>query len=81
MTVHVGCCKVSKIQIDGGSSVNILYGHTLNRMEDTPEQGRKMINPRTQSLLYDFDESKARSPSTVEFSVRAKLFNIAQSYV
>ena len=37
MTVHIGCCKVSKIFIDGGSNVNILYNHTLDRMEDTPE--------------------------------------------
>ena len=38
--VHVGCCKVSKILVDGGNSVNILYSHALDRMEDTPEQAR-----------------------------------------
>ena len=35
-----------------------------------------MISPQTQSLLYDFDRSKARSPGTVEFPVRADPFNI-----
>jgi len=35
MTAHIGRCKVSKILVDGKSGVNILYGHTLDRMEDT----------------------------------------------
>jgi len=42
--VHIGCCKVSKILVDRGSSVNILYDHALDRMEDIPEQARKLIN-------------------------------------
>jgi len=33
--------------VDGGSGVNILYGHVLDRMEDTPELARKMILPQT----------------------------------
>jgi len=37
VTVLIDCCKVSKILVDGGSIVNILYGHALDRMEDTPE--------------------------------------------
>jgi len=57
--------------VDRGSSVNILYDHALNQMEDTPELARKMILPRTQSLLYEFDGSEARSPETVVFPVRA----------
>jgi len=36
VTVHIGCCKVSKILVDGRSSVNIMYGHALYRMEDLP---------------------------------------------
>ena len=37
ITMHIGNCRVSKILIDVGSSVNILYGGALDRMEDTPE--------------------------------------------
>ena len=37
MTAHFGCCKVSKILVNRGCSVNILYGHALDRMGDTPE--------------------------------------------
>ena len=37
VTVHIGCIKVSKFLVDGGSSVNILYDHALDRMEDTLE--------------------------------------------
>ena len=33
--VHIGSCKVSKILVDGESSVNILYDYALDRMEDT----------------------------------------------
>jgi len=45
VVIHIDCCKVSKILVDGRSSVNILYGHALNRMEGTPELARKMITP------------------------------------
>ena len=45
VTVHIGCYKVPKILVDGGSSVNILYGHTLDRMEDTPELAQKNDPP------------------------------------
>jgi len=37
VTAHIGCYKVSKILVDGGSSVNILYSHALDRMDDAPE--------------------------------------------
>jgi len=69
MTIHIGCCKVLKILIGGGSGVNILYGHDLDRIEDTPELARKIIISQTQSLLYKFEGSEARSPGTVEFPV------------
>ena len=78
--VHVGCYKVSKILVNGCSSVNIFYGHALDRMEDTPKQARKLIIPHTQSLLYSFDRSKARSPGMIEFSVRANPFNIVTRF-
>ena len=34
---HIGCYKVLKILVDGESSVNILYDHALDWMDDTPE--------------------------------------------
>ena len=43
--IHIRCCKVSKILVDGGSSVNILYGHALDRMEGSPELAQKLIIP------------------------------------
>jgi len=58
VTMLIGNCRVSKILVDGESSVNILYGGTLNRMEDTPEIARAMISPQTQSHLYEFDGNK-----------------------
>ena len=76
IAVHISCCKVSKILVDGGSSINILYGHDLYRMKDTPELACKMIIPQTQSLLYAFDGSKARSPGTIKFLVRADPCNV-----
>jgi len=30
VAIHISCCKVSMILVDGGSSVNILYGHALD---------------------------------------------------
>jgi len=67
---------MSKILVDGGSSVNILYGHALDKMEDTPELARKMILPQTKSLLYGFDRSEAREPRTVMFPVRVNPYNV-----
>jgi len=43
--MHICCCRVLKILVDGGSSVNVLYGHTLDQMEGTPELTQKMILP------------------------------------
>ena len=48
VAIHISCCKVSKILVDKESSVNILYGHALDRMENTPELAQKMIIPQTQ---------------------------------
>ena len=80
LMVHVGCCKVSKILVDGGSNVNIFYDHALYRMDDIPEQTQKLINPRTQSFLYDFDGREACSPGTVEFPIRADPFNVVTEF-
>ena len=78
--IHINCCKVSKILVYGGNSINILYEHALDRMEDTPELAGKRIIPQTQSLLYRFDGSEARSPSTVEFLVQADPYNIVTEF-
>ena len=78
--IHIGCCKVLKILVDRESSVNILYGHALDRMKDTLKLARKLIIPRTQSLLYGFDENEARSPGTVEFLVHANLSNVVMEF-
>jgi len=37
ITMHIENCRVSKILVDAGSTVNILYGGALDRMEDTLE--------------------------------------------
>ena len=71
VTMHIGCCQMSTILVDRGSSVSILYKHALDRMEDTLELARKMILPQTQSLLYGFDGNEAHSPGIVTFPVRA----------
>jgi len=71
---------MSKILVDGGSSVNILYKHALDRMEDTLELARKMILPQTQSFLYGFHRGKARSPGTVMFPVRADPYNVIMEF-
>ena len=46
ITMLISNCRVSKILVDGGSSINILYGGTLNRMEDTPKTARAVISPQ-----------------------------------
>ena len=80
MTAHIGCCKVSKILVDKGSYVNILYDHALDQMRDTLELARKLIIPQTHSLLYEFDGSKARVPNMVKFSVHADPFNVVTKF-
>jgi len=74
VTMHIGCCRMSKILVDGG-------GHALDWMDDTPGFVRKMILPQTQSLLYRFDGSEARSPRTVMFPIRADPYNVVTESV
>jgi len=80
VTTQIRSSKVSKILVDGGNSINILYGHALDRMENTPKLARKLIIPRIQLLLYGFDGNEARSPDTIEFPVRADPFNILTEF-
>ena len=77
---HIRCCKVSKNLVDGGSNVNIFYGHALDQMDDTLELTQKLIIPKTQSLLYGFDGNEVHSPSMAEFSVYADPFNIITEF-
>jgi len=37
ITLHIGNCRVSRIMVDSRSSINILYGVALDKMEDTLE--------------------------------------------
>ena len=78
--MHIGNCRVSKILVDAGSSVNILYGGALDRMEDTPELAQAMINLQTQSHLYGFDGNETHSPGTVSLPVRADLYNVITEF-
>ena len=50
ITMLSGNCRASKILVERGSSVNILYRGALDRMEDTPEAARAMINSQTQLI-------------------------------
>jgi len=59
VTMHKDNYQVCKILVDNGSSINILYEGALDRMEDSPEAGRAMVNPQTQSNLYKFDRYKS----------------------
>ena len=76
----IGNCEVSKILADEGSSMNILYGRALDRMEDTPELARAMINHQTQSHLHGFDGNEMRSPSIISFPVRADPYNVIMEF-
>jgi len=63
-------CRVSKILIDGESVVTILYGGALDKMENTSEIARAMINSQIRSHLYVFDENETHSPGTIALPVR-----------
>jgi len=67
MTIYIDYCKVLKIPVDGGSSVKILYGHALDRIEDTLELAQKMVIPQTHSLLMDSTEAKPILPEQSSF--------------
>ena len=80
ITMLIGNCRVSKVLVDGGSSVNVLYGGALNRMEDTPEAAWAMINHQTKSHLYGFDGNKTCFPSTISLLVRTDPYNIITEF-
>jgi len=80
IVIHIGCCRVSKILVNRGSNVNILYRHALYQMEDTPKLTQKMIIPQTQLILDGFDGSEAQCPDTVEFPIRVNPYNIITEF-
>lgn len=43
IAIHIGNCKVAKVLIDTDSSVNIVYGQTLDQMEDIQETTRSNL--------------------------------------
>jgi len=71
---------VSKIFVDAESSINILYGGTVDRMEDTPEMARAMIISQTWYHLYEFDGNETHSLGTVSFPVRADPNNVIMEF-
>jgi len=56
VTMHIDCCWMSKILVDGGNIINILYGHALDWMEDAIELARKRIILRPSHFSLDFKE-------------------------
>ena len=80
ITMLSGNCRASKILVERGSSVNILYREALDRMEDTPEAARAMINSQTQPHLYGFDENETRSRGIISLPVRADPYNIITEF-
>jgi len=71
--MHISNCRVFIILVDSGSSVNILYGGALDRMDDIPEAARAMINSQTQSNSYEFDGNETQSSDTISLPVRADI--------
>jgi len=82
ITMHINSCGVSLILIDSGRSDNILYGSTLDRMQNSSEIAQAMIYLQTQSNLYGLDRNETRSPGTIGLLVRANPHNtITEFYV
>ena len=80
VTLHIGNCRVFKILVDTRSSVNIFYGGVVDKIEDTPEMARAMINPQTRSHMYVFDGYETHSPDTVSLPVQMDLYNVIMEF-
>ena len=80
ITMHISNCRMSKILVDCGSSINILYGGALDIMEDTLEAARAMINSQTQSNLYGFDGNETRSFGMISLSFCADPCNVITEF-
>jgi len=68
---------MSKILIDGGSSVNILYESALKRMKDTPKMARAMINSQSQS---QFMGNKTCSPGMIALPALVDPYNVITEF-
>ena len=67
VTMHIDNCRVSRILVDNGSSIDILYRGALDRIEDTLEAAQAMINPQTQSKLYGLTRMRLDFPARSYF--------------
>jgi len=67
VTMHIDSCRICRILVDSGSSVNILYESALDRMEYTLKLAWAMICLQTQSNLYRFDGNETRSLAQSRF--------------
>jgi len=79
VTMHVNNYRVCRILVDN-SSVNILHGGALDRIEDTPEVARAMINPQTQSNLYGFDRNETQSLGNDSLPDRVDPYNVTAEF-
>jgi len=80
VTMHSDNCRMSKILVDGGSIVNIMYGSALDIMEDTPEMARVMINSQSQVSLIWVYGNKMHSPGTIALPVHADPYNVITEF-
>ena len=67
------------ILVDRGSSVNILYGSVLNKMEDTTEIAQAMISPQIQSHLYG-DGNETHSLGIIALPVHVDSYNVITKF-
>ena len=79
-TMLIENCLVSKILVNGGSFINILYRGTLNRMEDTSETTWAMISSQTQFHLYGFDGNETHPLDIILLPVRANPYNVITEF-
>jgi len=76
----ISSCRVSRILIDIGSSINIMYRSALDRMKDTLEIACAMICPQFQSSLYEFDENETRSFGMISLPISADPYNFIMEF-
>ena len=79
INIIIGNCRVSKVLVDEGSFVNILYGGAPNRMEGTQDITRAMIT-QTPSHQYGFGWYETYSPGTVALPFCADPYNIIMEF-